>query len=43
MDLLADDRFEALLDAESPFSTAAEVLPGIAATGGDSLCHRFRY
>lgn len=43
MDLLADDRFDALLDAETPFATAAQVLPGIAATGGDSLCHRFRY
>jgi hypothetical protein len=43
LDLLADDRFDVLLDGETPFDEAATVLPAVAAPGGDALCHRFRY
>jgi len=43
LELLADPRFEALLDGESSFADAPTVLPSVAAPGGDALCHRFRY
>ncbi|WP_380176406.1 zinc-binding alcohol dehydrogenase [Kineococcus sp. DHX-1] len=43
LDLLCDERFDALLDGVTPFERSAEVLPGIAAVGGDALCHRFSY
>ncbi|NAZ78033.1 dehydrogenase [Kineococcus sp. T13] len=43
MDLLADERFDALLDGVSPFEESARVLPLVAAPGGDALCHRFAY
>ncbi|WP_432562055.1 zinc-dependent alcohol dehydrogenase [Kineococcus sp. SYSU DK003] len=43
LDLLADERFDALLDGETPFEQAADVLSQIAAPGADALCHRFRY
>lgn len=38
MDLLADDRLEALIDGESPFEELPRVLARLAARGG--LCHR---
>jgi 2-desacetyl-2-hydroxyethyl bacteriochlorophyllide A dehydrogenase len=43
LDLLTDDRFDVLLDGETPFDEAATVLPLLATPGGDALCHRFRY
>ncbi|WP_432514981.1 zinc-dependent alcohol dehydrogenase [Kineococcus sp. SYSU DK001] len=43
LDLLADETFDALLDGVTPFAEAAQVLPRVAAPGGDALCHRFSY
>ncbi|GAA0320479.1 zinc-dependent alcohol dehydrogenase [Kineococcus aurantiacus] len=43
LDLLADERFDALLDGVTPFATGAEVLPRVAAADGGALCHRFSY
>ena len=36
LDLLADNRFDALLDGETPFERAPDVLPALAAPGGDA-------
>jgi threonine dehydrogenase-like Zn-dependent dehydrogenase len=41
--LLADARFDALLTGESAFADLPDVMPELAAGGGDVLCHRIRY
>lgn len=41
LDLLADDRLDALVSGESAFADLPAVLPALAA--GDALCHRIRY
>ena len=43
LDLLADDRLDALLTGESAFDDLPAVLARLAARPGDALCHRVRY
>lgn len=40
--LLCDDKLDALISGETPFSAIAEAYPGILASP-DTLCHRIRY
>ncbi|MEQ1575335.1 MAG: dehydrogenase, partial [Vicinamibacterales bacterium] len=41
--LLADERLEVLITGESDFEAMPEVMARLAATPGDTLCHRIRY
>jgi threonine dehydrogenase-like Zn-dependent dehydrogenase len=43
LDLLGDDRLEALISGESPFAELPAVMPRLAADGAGVLCHRLRY
>ncbi|AXB44636.1 zinc-dependent alcohol dehydrogenase [Amycolatopsis albispora] len=43
MDLLADQRFDALITGESPFGELPEVLPRLAGGALPALCHRIVY
>ncbi|KXS37313.1 MAG: putative dehydrogenase [Halomonadaceae bacterium T82-2] len=42
LELLADPRLDALIEAESPFADLPELMPRLAAARG-ALCHRLRY
>ncbi|WP_129138864.1 zinc-dependent alcohol dehydrogenase [Modicisalibacter coralii] len=42
LELLADPRLDALIEAESAFSDLPDLMPRLAATRG-ALCHRLRY
>jgi 2-desacetyl-2-hydroxyethyl bacteriochlorophyllide A dehydrogenase len=42
LDLLADDRLDALISGESPFNALPELYAGIL-SDPDTLCHRIRY
>ncbi|WP_163559343.1 zinc-binding alcohol dehydrogenase [Halomonas sp. NO4] len=41
--LLADARLDALISGESDFRDLPELMPELAAGGGEVLCHRLRY
>jgi threonine dehydrogenase-like Zn-dependent dehydrogenase len=41
--LLADPRFDVLIDGESRFDQLPDVLPAVAQVGSGALCHRIRY
>ena len=43
LDLLVDARLDVLLTGESPLDQLPDVLAGLAAEPGDTLCHRIRY
>ena len=43
LELLRDDRLDALLTGECPFDDLPAVLERLAANPGDTLCHRVRY
>lgn len=42
LELLCDDRLDALISGETPFSSIADAYPGVLASP-DTLCHRIRY
>ena len=43
LDLLRDDRFDALITGESVFEDLPGVIARLSAEPGDTLCHRIRY
>ncbi len=43
LSLLADPSLEALITGESTFDELPQVIVGLAAAAGDTLCHRIRY
>ena len=43
LSLLADPVLDAVITGESPFLSLPDVMPQLASTPGDTLCHRIRY
>jgi threonine dehydrogenase-like Zn-dependent dehydrogenase len=43
LELLADERLDALINSESAFTDLPVVMPRLVAAGGDILCHRVIY
>jgi len=43
LELLADARLDALINAESDFHELPALMPRLAAKAGGALCHRIRY
>jgi hypothetical protein len=41
--LLADPVLDALITGESDFEALPQVMAGLSANPGDTLCHRIRY
>lgn len=41
--LLRDPSLDVVITGESPFETLPEVMPGLARSPGDTLCHRVKY